>query len=80
MYFHFFSLSLLRIEKDYDMKIRVLYVLLAAWGMMSCVSVQTIGFDQLCPAEVSLPEGVRSVAVVCVRRYGNPFVIERRNW
>ena len=52
MYFHFFSLSLLRIEKDYDMKIRVLYVLLAAWGMMSCVSVQTIGFDQLCPAEV----------------------------
>ena len=64
MYFHFFSLSFLRIEKDYDMKIRVLYVLLAAWGMMSCVSVQTIGFDQLCPAEVSLPEGVRSVAVV----------------
>ena len=33
MYFHFFSLSLLRIEKDYDMKIRVLYVLLAAWGV-----------------------------------------------
>lgn len=46
------------------MKIRVLYALLAVWGFASCVSVQTIGFDQLCPAEVSLPEQVKRVAVV----------------
>lgn len=46
------------------MKIRVLYALLAAWGLTSCVSVQTIGFDQLCPAEVSLPDQVKCVAVV----------------
>lgn len=46
------------------MKVRVLYALLVMWGLASCVSVQTIGFDQLCPAEVSLPEQVKRVAVV----------------
>lgn len=54
---------MLHIEFD-DMKIRILCVLLAALGVVSCVSVQTIAFDQLCPAKFSMPEQVKNVAVV----------------
>lgn len=46
------------------MKIRVLYVLSCVWGLCACSSIQTIAFDQLTPAQVSLPEQVKSVAVV----------------
>ena len=46
------------------MKLRVLYALSCAWGLLSCSSIQTITFDQLSPAQVSLPEQVRTVAVV----------------
>lgn len=53
-----------RFRKGCDMKIRILFVLLAAWGCASCVSVQTIAFDQLCPAKFSVPEQVKSVAVL----------------
>ena len=53
-----------RLRKGYNMKIRILVVLLAAWGFVSCVSVQTISFDQLCPAKFSMPEQVKNVAVV----------------
>ncbi len=46
------------------MRIRILYVLLTVWGLVSCSSLQTIAFDQLCPAKVSLPDEIRTVAVV----------------
>lgn len=46
------------------MKIRIFYLVLAACTLASCVSVQTITFDQLCPAEVSLPGQVQAVGIV----------------
>ena len=52
-------------KKNMFMNIRILCCcMLVAWGFASCVSVQTLSFDQLCPAEVSLPGQVESVAVV----------------
>ncbi len=46
------------------MKIRALYAMMSLCGLASCSTVRTIAFEQLCPAEVSLPGRVRTVAVV----------------
>lgn len=46
------------------MKTRVLYMLACLCGLASCSSIQTITFEQLCPAEVSLPAQIKTVAVV----------------
>lgn len=42
----------------------VICILLFLCGLVSCGTVQTIAFEQLCPAEASLPEQIRTVAVV----------------
>ena len=42
----------------------ILCVLLLMCCLASCSSIQTLTFDQLCPATVNFPERVRNVAVV----------------
>lgn len=46
------------------MKIRILYALCCVCGLYACSSIQTLTFDQLVPAQMSLPEQVKAVAVV----------------
>lgn len=46
------------------MKIYTLCAVALMCCLASCSSIQTLTFDQLCPATVNFPERVRNVAVV----------------
>lgn len=46
------------------MNVRVLCFLICVCGLFSCSSIQTFSFEQLCPAKVTLPVQVQTVAVV----------------
>lgn len=46
------------------MKIYALCAVALVCCLASCSSVQTLTFDQLCPATISFPEQVKNIAVV----------------
>ncbi len=46
------------------MKTPVLYMLMCLCGLSSCSSIQTVTFEQLCPAEISFPAQIKTIAVV----------------